>query len=506
MPCMPAFSIPTSQPASAPRRSRIVATLGPACSTVQQIRQLVAAGMDVARLNGSHGDAETLAVWAARVRQAATDVGRNVAVLLDLPGPKLRVRGVDGDTEVAADSRICLQPEGAAADCLQTCDADLGLVAPPLLFELDLTPGERVLLRDGLVQTHVAAASSDHVQLDVAAGGLLRDGAGINVPDTDLPVDLPTDRDRTLIRMAADNNDIDWLAVSFVQTSADMLRVRQATEAAGRLLPLVAKVERPGAVQRLATIAKVSDGLMVARGDLGVEIGAARVPAVQRQIVRAAASAGIPVVVATEMFESMVESDRPTRAEVSDVANAVLDGADAVMLSAETAVGHAPAEAVEMMGRVAAEAESALSERDADLINSTLGEGGGRTQRALVAAALQTAGTVQADLLVVATETGRTARLLAGHRPACPLVAFSHVPATVRQLALTFGVTALHMGRVPTAQRLLALLQHEVLQHQLVQPGGRMVVVSGPANQSGATNQLTVVDLPTVDPVTASRC
>src|SRR5262245_28136733 len=334
-----------------PRRTKIVATLGPATDADGVLEAILRAGVDVARINFSHGSAEEHLARVARFRAAAERVGKPAAVLADLPGPKLRVK-IPQPRELTAGDTLTFSLSAGPID-----PADVVITEPEALAEVK--PGHRVLLDDGRLQLEAVGSSSGRLSARCLVGGPLAPNKGVNLPDTPLSISTVTDRDRAAMAIAA-TAEVDWVALSFVRGPAAAAEVRDAMARAGLSGPVLAKIERPEAVNRAAAIIHAFDGVMVARGDLGVEIPLERVPPVQKQLIAVARAAGKPVVTATDMLDSMQKNPRPTRAEASDVANAIYDGTDAVMLSGETAVGRFPVEAVSCMARIAVETEAHL--------------------------------------------------------------------------------------------------------------------------------------------------
>jgi pyruvate kinase len=417
------------------RRTRIVATIGPATDPPDVLRRLLAAGVDVARINFSHGTAEEHLARIARLRETAAGLNRNVAVLADLPGPKLRVR-IAAPRELAegADVAFSTRPESAAAD-------DIVITEPELLR--DVRVGHRVLLDDGRLQLEVVRTDAERVTARVTAGGTLCPNKGLNLPDTPLTIAALTQRDRDALAVAA-RAGVDWLALSFVRQADAADELRRAAREAGLAVPVLAKMERPEAVARAAEIVATFDGIMVARGDLGVEIPLERVPTVQKQLISLARYAGKPVITATDMLDSMREHPRPTRAEASDVANAIYDGTDAVMLSGETAVGQFPVETVGCMSRIAVEAEIHLGLVDHPKCDPSAT--GTAVDDHITELAVELAVRVKADVIITPTLSGRTARLLARHRPPTAIVAPAPAEAVLRRMAIVWGLQPVLMA------------------------------------------------------------
>ncbi len=411
-------------------RTKIVCTLGPATDAPGVVEALARAGMSVARVNLSHGEHAEHARRIAEVRATARRLGEPVAILADLPGPKFRVGALaEGARKLEDGARVALVLEGGTDGALPVRD-------PELLAALRL--GERVYLADGAIELRVAQAAAGRVECEVLAGGVLRSGSGINVPDSQLAGLVPTDADRRHLEFAL-AQEVDWVGVSFVQSAEDLARVRA-------LLPerepplLTAKIEKRRALAALDAIVKAADGVMVARGDLGVETDVAEIPIVQKRIIASANAAARPVITATQMLESMVEHEHPTRAEVTDVANAVLDGTDAVMLSAETAVGRFPAAAVSVLGRVlsATEGEYAL-----EMALERLRSAPGSPEHAVSFAACQLAARLDARAIVAPASAIATVLPIARLRPRAPLLILTPSERLWRSLAMVRGVAPL---------------------------------------------------------------
>jgi pyruvate kinase len=453
-----------------PRRTRIVATLGPATDRPGVLDQLLDLGLDVVRLNMSHGGAADHLGRVSRLRELADRRTRPVAVLADLPGPKLRVR-IAGPVKLDAGHEVTFAADPAGNE--------LGVTEPECLG--DVRSGHRVLLDDGRLQLRVVRTTAGRVDAAVEAGGTLLPNKGINLPDTPLSIPAVTDRDRAALETAAAVK-ADWLALSFVRGPEAAAEVRSAAAAAGlNGLPVMAKVERPEAVRRAAAIVAAFDGVMVARGDLGVEIPLEAVPGVQKFLIREARVAGKPVVTATDMLDSMRSNPRPTRAEASDVANAIYDGTDAVMLSGETAVGDYPAEAVRYMDRIACTAEAHARPGDkSDWLSDD-------TDAPLTIAVCGLADEMNADAVVVPTLSGRTARLVARCRPASAIVAPVPSAAVRRRLAVVWGISPVPLSAdlPPGADRIDAAVR-AAFAAGAVTAGQRVIVLAGHPVQGGA--------------------
>jgi pyruvate kinase len=407
------------------RRTKIVATLGPVSSDPDVIEQLAREGMDAARLNFSHGTHDEHLLRLDAVRQAEERVGRPLAVIADLCGPKIRVGRLEEARTLAADEEVVFVAAGE-----ETGD-EIGITFPGLAEIAE--PGAPLLINDGLVRTQVVRSEGGRLYARVEVGGIVTTGKGVNLPGTTLPIPALTDKDAEDLEFALEHG-VDFVALSFVRSARDLEDLRRRIDAAGSQARIIAKVEKAEAVADLDAIVEASDAVMVARGDLGVEIGVSEVPVVQKRIIAAARRAGRTVITATQMLESMVHNPEPTRAEASDVANAILDGSSAVMLSAETAAGAYPVKAVAFMARIAASVEPSVPyDRDADPL-------GGDLASTLTRSACDVAEELDSAVVAVPTETGATARHVARFRPRRPVVAACPHPQVLRQLALEWGV------------------------------------------------------------------
>ncbi|AGB15735.1 pyruvate kinase [Halovivax ruber XH-70] len=415
------------------RNAKIVCTLGPASSDRETIHRLAEAGMSVARLNASHGDTEDRAALIERLRTVDEERDRPIAIMLDLQGPEIRTAPLDeGETITLETGQTVQLAEGTAV----TTDR-IGVSEP-----LDgVSAGDRILLDDGLIELDVIDVAGEGVETRVESGGELGSRKGVNVPGVDLDLETITAGDRAELELAAEY-DVDFVAASFVRDADDVYAVNEVLEGLDADVPIISKIERADAVDNLDELVDASAGIMVARGDLGVELPMEDVPMIQKRIIRRGHEGGVPVITATEMLDSMVHSRRPTRAEASDVANAVLDGTDAVMLSAETAVGDHPVRVVETMDRIVREVERS-GEYDTVLEGRVPKSGSTRTD-ALARAARYLARDVDADAIVAATESGYTARKAAKYRPAIPIVASTPHEDVRRELALSWGVTPVY--------------------------------------------------------------
>ena len=471
------------------RRTKIVCTIGPASSSVEDLDRLAAAGMDVARLNFSHGTHAEHAEVLRRIREGEVRWGRPVAILQDLQGPKIRL-GTFGD---GGGGRVDLEAGRTFSLCRTPCvgSQERVFVAPPEYLR-DVKRGDEIWMDDGMIQLRVEETTPQEVRCRVVAGGRISDHKGISLPHVDLPVCCLTEKDRADLRFGIDHG-VDFVAVSFVRSADDIAEVRKFMEEQGAELPLVAKLERQEIIENLPGILTSVEAVMVARGDLGVDVPLEDVPHIQKEIIRQARAAKVPVIVATQMLESMVTHIRPTRAEVSDVTTAIIDGADAIMLSAETASGRFPAEAVEVMARVAERAEQAtlaleVPRRRREDFATAVG-----FPEAVSDAAATAARRLRARAIVAFTQSGFSARLISQERPATPIIAFTPFVAVQRRLALSWGVTSRLIRKVETTDEMVEEIETTLLGDGTVHVGDVLVIISGsPMWVTGTTNLMKV--------------
>lgn len=464
------------------RNVKIVATLGPASDDYDMIRALHEAGADVFRLNMSHGSHEEIAKKHAIIRQVEKDTGSTIAILADLQGPKLRVGVFAGESEMLE--------EGAAFRLdLDTADGDSSRVClpHPEIFAA-LEPGKSLLVNDGKIRLRVEECGPDFANCVVIAGGVISNRKGVNVPDVELPLAALSEKDRADLEFTA-NLGVDWMALSFVQRPADVEEARALVKGRAAIL---SKIEKPNAVERFDAILAASDGIMVARGDLGVELPVQAVPPIQKRLVRKCRHAAKPVIVATQMLESMIESPMPTRAEVSDVATAIYEGADAVMLSAESAAGSYPIEAVTTMDRVAVEVEkdptyTQIMEASRSANRTTVADG-------IVAAAREIAETTNIKAICCFSQSGNTALLVARERPRVPIIAMTPLVRTARRLALSWGCHCVITDTMDRFKGAVVAAAKAALAEGFAQPEDQIVLTAGvPFNVAGTTNILRVV-------------
>jgi pyruvate kinase len=466
--------------AAGERRTKIVATVGPASDSEAMLRKLVEAGVDVMRLNFSHGTRAEKAAQIETIRRVSAEAGRHVAILQDLQGPKIRVgRLPDGGMELRDGEAVRLHGgpghrEGAVP------------VSYPALAS-DLNPGDSVFLDDGSMELRVEAVRRGVVEARVVRGGPLTAGRGVNLPGVDLKTPGVTEQDEDDLRFGLAAG-VDFVALSFVRRAQDAEAARRVMREMGRDVPLIAKIEKREAVASIDAILRAFDGVMVARGDLGVELAPEKVPTAQKRIIEKANAMSKPVITATQMLESMTHNARPTRAEVSDVANAVVEGSDAVMLSGETAIGEYPLETVRMMDRIAREAESRIEPR-----HKTVGASRS-TALAFCTAAVQLAEEVDAAGLAALTRSGRTAQTLSSLRPSMPVLALCEDNAAARRFCLWYGVVPLVIGAVPALEEAWQTMRQEVGRSGLVAAGSRVVLIgSAPGSRRGQTDFIRLV-------------
>lgn len=459
------------------RRTKIVATIGPASASPDVIRQLIKAGMDVARLNFSHGSHDDHARQIATLRALSQEMDTPVTILQDLQGPKIRVGQLPGgEVTLVPGEIVSLVPEADFAGAPRTVPLDYEHVAP------SAKPGMRVLLDDGLLELEIVEVLGREVRCRVVEGGVLKSRKGVNLPNLTLPLPSLTEKDLQDVEFGLAHG-VDWISLSFVRSAADVRTLKSLLSAKGATKPIIAKIEKPQAVENLDEILREVDGVMVARGDLGVEVRPEKVPMLQKQIIAECNRRGLPVITATQMLESMIREARPTRAEASDVANAIIDGTDAVMLSGESAIGAYPVRAVEMMNRIATEVEAGIAFKAYPADDPTdahaLSEGASAVARSLSPRAI-----------VVLTTTGYTARLLAAERSKTALIALTSQASVYHALNLHWGIRPLLVAAsVENFEGLVAHAEAALRARNLVTSGDKIIVLGGiPAGQPRGSN------------------
>lgn len=472
------------------RFTKIVATLGPSTSTPEQIEALIDAGMNVARLNFSHGTHEEHARRLQTVREIATRKDQAVAVLADLQGPKIRTGSLENGKPVTLHAgqnfAITTRPITGNNEIVSTTYD---------MLPIDVRTDNSILLSDGLIELRVRRTTSTDVMTEVVHGGELREYQGINLPGVWVSAPAVTKKDVDDLLFALEI-DVDYVAISFVRTAADVQRVKDLIHQAGKRVPVIAKIERPEAIEVLPEILNVTDGVMVARGDLGVEMPTAQVPMIQKEIIEQANQQGLPVITATQMLESMIYNPRPTRAEASDVANAIIDGTDAVMLSGETAKGDYPTEAVQTMSLIAETTEQSGRCLHEDVTHGLAALREPSTPIAIAAAAAAIVKTMPIKAIVVFTTSGTTAQLVSQQRPGVPIFAFTESSHVYRRLALLWGLTPLQVEFANTVEMFEKNVRTTLLERGYASPGDLAVMTGGhPIAKRGKTNFLKIVEI-----------
>ncbi len=468
------------------RRTKIVATIGPASRERPVLERLGRAGVDVVRLNFSHGEPQDHLRVMAAVREISAALDRPIAVLQDLGGPKIRTGRLKGGQPVllADGARIVITTD-------ESVEGDASLISTTYAaLPRDVHAGDRILLDDGNLELRVVRTTERDVECAVVHGGLLRPLKGMNLPGVKISAPALTEKDYRDLALGV-KNGVDYVAVSFVRQAADVEQARAAVATLGGTAPIIAKIEKREAVENLDAIVSAADGVMVARGDLGVELPTEEVPTLQKRIIQAANNAGKVVITATQMLESMVEHARPTRAEASDVANAIVDGTDAVMLSAETAAGRYPVEAVETMARIAVYTEEHLSQRD-PVRRRASGNPTRIVARSLARVAAMVAEELECKLIVAFTASGSTACMVSMYRPQPPIAAISYDEEAHRRLALWWGVVPLKSGLARTTDEMVMEAEALLKRKQLAGPGDVVLMLGGQSHTAGATNMIRV--------------
>jgi pyruvate kinase len=464
-------------------RAKIVCTLGPASSTPERVGELIDSGMSVARLNFSHGSHEDHAQMLSVVRAEADRRGKAIAVLLDLQGPKIRVgKFVNNQVELKPGNELISTTESILGD-----EHRVSTTYPAL--PRDVKPGDQILLDDGYMSLAVVGVSDHEVRTVVVSGGVLKNNKGINLPGVEVSAPALSDKDRIDIGFALRHN-VDYVALSFVRRPEDVIEAKRLLTVDQVCIPVIAKIEKPQALERLGEIIDVADGAMVARGDLGVELGPEKVPLWQKRIIEETNKRGKIVITATQMLESMITQPRPTRAEASDVANAVLDATDALMLSGETASGLHPVEAVRTMARIIEEIERSAYYRantevpDIQLVNST---------NAIAHAAMTAARSMKLKTIVCVSDSGGAARLVSEYRPEANIVCLTANDVNFRRLALVWGVTPILIGPAATTEELLDRVEGTLIERNLASPGENVLITMAvPVGSGLQTNVLKI--------------
>ena len=471
------------------KRTKIVATIGPATANVETLRELIRAGVNVVRLNFSHGSHDWHRSVIKDVREVSRQLGRYVAILQDLPGPKVRTgalgEGVESVTLVAG-NRFTLTTETIVGDESRVSANYAGLAR-------DVESGKRIYLADGTIALRILETTATEIVTQVEAGGVLRTSQGINYPDGSLDIDSVTDRDFEHLAFGLEEG-VDWVAVSFVRSKTDITRVRDFMAERGYTVPVMAKIEKHEALEHIEEIVAAAQGIMVARGDLGIEVPLEQVPIIQKDLIARANRASKPVVTATQMLESMITSARPTRAEVTDVANAILDGTDAVMLSGETARGAFPVEAVRMMATIAVEVEQNYPHEELQL--RRLAESDADVATSIAQMAARATEQLGLGLVVTGTTTGNTARHISSFRPRARVIALTPVVEVARWLAIVWGVEPLVVQTYRYIETLIEIAEARVVTEGFAESGDWIAITSGMPVGEGGTNVLKLHQVP----------
>ena len=475
-------------PENSARRAKIICTIGPSCNSEAALRELMQAGMDVARLNFSHGSPQDHVRRIETLRNVAAGEGRTICIMQDLQGPKIRTGALKDHQAVTLQAGglviITTREIVGSADLISTTFKSL---------PGEVRPGSRVLLSDGRIELRVKAVHGEDIECEIVNGGTLAENQGINLPGAALSIPALTEKDRKDLEFGLEHG-VDAVALSFVRSASDVREVKDIIAAHKQDVPVIAKLEKPQALDQLEAILEVSDGVMVARGDLGVEMPPEKVPVIQKYVIRRAAEWRKPVIIATQMLESMIENPRPTRAEASDVANAIFDGTDAVMLSGETASGKYPREAVCMMAKIVVEAEDNMA--DFTQPRRRREQRGLSISETICESVAHAAEDLHMAAIAVFTETGNTARMISKYRPQSQIYAFSHVPAVCNRMNLLWGVQPVRRDHALHAEEMLSTAEQELLRSGRLSPGDILGVVAGTQMASGSTNfmRLHVVD------------
>jgi pyruvate kinase len=471
---------------NAVRRTKIVCTIGPVTSTPERIRAMILAGMNVARLNFSHGDHDFHRQTLRLIREISKKLGQRVGILQDLAGPKIRLG------KLLVEQRFLQTGERIALSPVEGDDPTIIPVNYPYLIE-DVAVGDRILLADGLVLLKVQSREPTRLICEVLAGGEIQSHKGLNLPSSSLRIPAFTEKDREDLKVGMEAG-VDFVALSFVRHEKDLEPVREILNQVNSPPLLIAKIERPQAVERLESIMKKVDGVMVARGDLGVEMPFEEVPLIQKRIIRMARQTAKPVITATQMLRSMINSPRPTRAEAADVANAVLDGTDALMLSDETAVGDYPIEAVNVLDRIACQVERHLGE--GPFMDEIISDDLPAAASVIGRAACSMSEELHAQAIVAGTSSGSTARLISRFRPRRPVLGLTPNPRTERQLTLSWGVIPVLVDPFTETDAIFELAGSWGVEHGFVRPGQCLVVTAGvPVGQPGTTNLIKIIEI-----------
>lgn len=462
------------------KKTKIVATIGPATESKEVLEELIVAGVDVVRLNFSHGSYDQFSGLIHNIKEIRSRLNKRVAIYQDLAGPKIRIGDFETETvELVPGEKITLTIRETPGT-----KSKVFINYPKLPSEVKV--GDTIFLDDGKLDLKVVETNDVSVTCEIVSGGIIYGGRGVNLPNSELSIGCLTDKDRQDLEFGI-QHDLDFVGLSFVRKPDDIEELRSILNDYDSKSKIIAKIETPQAVKNLDRIVEVADALMVARGDLAIEIPAEDVPIVQKRIIAKCKAQGKPVITATQMLESMIKSPVPTRAEVSDVANAIFDGTDAIMLSAETAIGQYPLEAVRIMSKVANKNEGAV------VVQSHVSENQSTVTNSVTSSAIDTAEDLNAPLIIALTETGRTARMVARHHPHAPIMAIAEDETVCNQLTLTYGCFAYKVSDYQSLEDALKLVRKLAFDNQLAKAGDRVVIVAGaPFHTAGSTNMIIV--------------
>lgn len=469
------------------RRTKIIATIGPACEKLEVMKELLLAGVDVARLNFSHNTYDYHAGNITKLRTAAREVDRPLAIMLDLQGPKIRTGDLIGHKP------IILEPGKKFSITTRNVPGDVNEVSTTYdSLPFDVKAGDRLLLSDGLIELQCTKSDLDTVETIVKYGGELKEHQGINLPGVNVTAPSLTQKDEEDLVFAL-QHDIDYVALSFVRKASDILEIKTKIASHGKFTPVIAKIEKQEAIDDIDNILRVTDAIMIARGDLGVEIPIENVPPIQKMLIEKCNDAGIPVITATQMLESMIHNSRPTRAETTDVANAIIDGTDAVMLSGETAIGAFPVETVRMMSNIAIVAE--LSGRHNTHQPFAINSNQADIPASISAAANAIVNSLNVQALVAFTQTGASAQLMSQKRPRVPILAITPHSTVCNKLNLVWGVVPVCTNQITDDIHVMSKLAHQaLLNKKLAKPGDTVIIVGGlPLEERGPTNFVQIV-------------
>ena len=466
------------------RKTKLVATIGPACDDVETLKAMIDAGMNVARLNMSHGNAQTHLETLARVRQAAEEMNTTVAVMVDTKGREIRTGSMENG------SVLLKRHQAFVVYCDDRAGNESGVsVSHPRMYE-HVEPGDRILLDDGQIELIVETSLPEGIACRIECGGVLKESKGVNLPDSKTAFnDMPGD-DSLEIDFAS-RNDVQYIAASFIRNANDVITIRNELKARGAEIPIIAKIENREGVENLEEIVRAANGVMVARGDLGVELELGEGPTIQKQIIRTTVSQGKPVITATQMLDSMERNPRPTRAEVSDVANAIFDGSSAVMLSGETAAGSRPIEAVQTMDKLARQAEAGL--RKFGHLQQIEPNPSNEVTEAVAQASITMANHLHAAAIIALTETGFTSRLISKYRPDCPILAVTSSLQVVTRLAMNWGVLAMQYQGNGSDEDKIAFAVRRARELGYVRANDLLILTAGNSSQAGSTDLIRVI-------------